>query len=341
MLSQPPHQDDSDSQHSPSTPKSEVKPLFISTTEAQPVQNDPTMKPNSTQQPISHCQQQPVLPSELGQRRHIVISDLACDMGVLKSIKAICSDLFSGYPTSYKRLSTQSREAYISRFSLEYTWAPSDNERMVSTLHALFANRYRANFSNLRIAAQDKFIDYAKGQDLDCALVMPFRPEFASPNIWHDLCLLGKLKHNRIAILGEGEVPVITMGRRSKSRRLGEMETRETQERNSQAEALMARKAELRIEFELLVTMQKGFSIQMSNIFNAMVSMGVFNSGGSSSQNQPSPILEHPQPQPTNVQAATTSATNVQAATTSATNVQAATTSATNVQAATTSATNV
>ncbi|CAH9065375.1 unnamed protein product [Cuscuta europaea] len=216
---------------------------------------------------------------------------------------------------------------------------------MVSTLHALFANRYRANFSNLRIAAQDKFIDYAKGQDLDCTLVMPFRPEFESPDIWHDLCILGKLKHNHIAILGEGEVPVMTMGRRSKSRRLDGMESRETQERNSHAEALMARNAELRIEFEVLMTMQHDFKTQISNIWSALVSMGVVNPsmspsqifvvGGSSSQNQPSSTSA------TNVQAATTSAANVQAATTSAANVQAATTSAANVQAATTSAANV
>ncbi|CAH9102238.1 unnamed protein product [Cuscuta epithymum] len=165
---------------SPNTPPSDVRPSFTSNP-----RTEASIQTNFTPEMVR--QTQPETGRELGsgQRDYIIIGDLKLNDKVKKSLEVIASDLFTGWPAIYGNLKPQDREKYISRFSLDYTWAPSDNGKMISKLHSEFSWLYSARLSNIRKAAKKNIPDFAENKDY--TRLIPFRAERVTSHVWTKL----------------------------------------------------------------------------------------------------------------------------------------------------------
>ncbi|CAH9126911.1 unnamed protein product [Cuscuta epithymum] len=124
-----------DGQQSPNTPPSDGSGSFALNTRP-----ELSMQPNLIPHSVSLTQ----------SCDYIVVGDLKVNEKVKKSLETIASQLFTGWPANYGNLDPKSHEKYLSLFSEEYTWAPSDKSRMISEVHSQFASRYTAHMSNLR-----------------------------------------------------------------------------------------------------------------------------------------------------------------------------------------------
>ncbi|CAH9130993.1 unnamed protein product [Cuscuta epithymum] len=192
--------------------------------------NSDGQQPNVTPDVVSLTQPRSIEPD---QRLQITIGELKVNESVKKSLETIATDLFTGWPANYGNLDPTKREKYISRFSDEYKWAPSDSGKMRSHLHSQFSTRYQARMSNIRVnILQNHIHDFA--QDPDYKRFIPFRPQHVTPETWIKLCDYWNTdewkkkskvgKRNRAGNLREGERPAKTKGRKSKEILFSEIE---------------------------------------------------------------------------------------------------------------------